>query len=125
MPFAPASGDKFNLCQTGQTDDSTANVVVATPTIRSILKTATRCRNYGASSPMAAQGGGVGVGRAGIRRVVSPSTASGVIFLHEFLMEEVMATVMDSDKQELWQSDEGFSRIVGGGLRRLGNMLWV
>ena len=129
-PFAWAANDKFRICQPGFTSESAADPIGAadTPTLRSILSHAARNRVYGASSPMAAEGGGFSYDRAGIRRVVSPSIASGLVFLHEFLMEEVLDTLMSTDlqaNQSLWQTDEGFSRIVGGGLKRMGNMLWV
>lgn len=130
MPVAPEAGDEYRLCTPGETGNSTADPLdtTDTPTYRKILNTAARCRVYGAASPMAAQGGGFTYDRAGIRRVVSPSIANGVIFLHEFLMEEIMTSLADdavAANQVLWQSDEGFSRIVGGGLKRLGGMLWI
>ena len=130
MPFAPATGDKFRICNPGFTDESAASVITSadTPTIRNIVKNAARARIYGAASPMAAQGGGFTYDRAGIRRVVSPSIANGVIFLHEFLMQEMLDSISSTDvqaNQALWQSDEGFSRIVGGGLKRMYGHLWV
>jgi hypothetical protein len=130
MPYVATANDKFRICQPGYTDESSASAISTndTPTIRAIVKNAARCRIYGAASPMAAGAGGFTYDRAGIRRVISPSIANGVIFLHEFLMQEMMENVSSTDvqaNQALWQSDEGFSRIVGGGLRRLYGMLWV
>ena len=130
MPYAPATNDKFRICNPGYTDESAVSALSSndTPTLRAIVKSAARCRVYGASSPMAAGGGGFSYDRAGIRRVVSPSISNGVIFLHEFLLQEIIDTIGSTDleaNQALWRSDEGFSRIVGGGLKRMYGLLWV
>lgn len=129
MPVAPAASDTFNICTLGD-DVGTADKLAVTdvPTLSALLMTATRCRVYGAAT--ASQSGGLRVeyDAAGVRREVSPSVAGGVVFLHDFLLQELLNGMSDTAvaaSQVLWQSDEGFSRIVGGGLRRLGNMLFV
>lgn len=130
LQFTPAANDEFRICQPGFTDESAASPLTTTdkPTLLAIVDTAMRCRVFGASSPMAAQAGGFDYDRAGIRRTISPSLAAGVVFLHEFLMQEILDDLTSTDvqaNQALWQSDEGIARIVGGGLRRMYNILWV
>jgi hypothetical protein len=129
MPIAPATGDTFNICTLGD-DVSAVDKLVTTdvPTLEEILMTATRARVYGAASASQAGGLRVEYDAAGVRREISPSIASGVVFLHDFLLAELIKSMSDTAQaasQVLWQSDEGFTRLVGGGLRRMGNMLFV
>jgi hypothetical protein len=129
MPHAPAEDDTFDICSVGD-DVSTVDKVAVTDThtLPKILLAATFCRAYGAASEMRGGGLQVSYDAAGIRREVSPSVANGVVFLHDFLMQEVLDSLSDTAQatsQALWQSDEGYSTIVGGGLRRLGGLLFV
>jgi hypothetical protein len=129
MPETPAANDTFDICTLGD-DVSTVDKVASTDTVtlKDILLLATYCRTYGAASEM--RGGGLQVqyDPAGIRREISPSVANGVVFCHDFLMQDLFDSMSDTAlaaSQALWQSDEGFSTIVGGGLRRLGGLLFV
>lgn len=129
MPVVPDAGDKFDICTLGD-DVSTVDKVSNTDilSLPKILLAATYCRAYGAASET--QGGGLQLqyDAAGIRREVSPSVANGVVFLHDFLLQGMldgMSDVAQAASQVLWQSDEGYATLVGGGLRRMGGLLFV